>query len=114
MPEEELKKNAPQPVEERDKHRALLAGVLFFMILIVLLWLVNINNSFRSLPVFTGQKDDFEARKIYQDLNASLNQVEAKIEGLREIAPDDLQKFQSNYPPAGISSSSPAVNAKNK
>jgi|GEM_PF-4945178 hypothetical protein len=86
MPEEETKKQK----EEKEKHNALLAGVIFFMVLIIILWLVNtvsiLTNSFLSA------RRSSKLEKITQELQVNFSKVKNKIDTLKQISPEDLEK----------------------
>jgi hypothetical protein len=76
------------PKEEKDKHRALLAGVIFFMILIVFLWVINLGNVLK--PFGAKEKKSFDVDKFSLEFQQSFNEVGAKMEELKEISPDLL------------------------
>lgn len=85
---EETKEEAAlgKPVkEEKDKHRALLAGVAFFMILISILWALNIKNVFKSSAM--NQKEVFDVDKFSQDFQESFTEVQAKMSELKQSNP---------------------------
>jgi hypothetical protein len=91
MSKEEIKKSLISGVlirEEKDKHRALLAGVIFFMVLIALLWAFNIKDVFKSSIV--DEEESFNVDKFSQDLQRSLDEFGAKTSELKQINPEFL------------------------
>lgn len=98
LSEEEIKKlsesaSAGLPREERDKHRALFAGVIFFMILIVFLWMINLGNVVR--PFTIKEKKTFDIDKFSKEFQESYNEVGARMEGLKQISPELLNSIST-------------------
>jgi hypothetical protein len=93
MPEEEKKSSQPAglPKEEKDKHNALLAGVIFFMLLIVILWVMNLNIVFKSASM--KQNDLASINQLSRDFQKAFNQVGTKITELKNIDSSELQKY---------------------
>jgi hypothetical protein len=82
--------------EEKDKHTALLAGVIFFMILIVVLWVVNLGIEFKF-----GQKKSAEKINVDQltkDFQTSFDEVGTRMNQLKMITSDDLKKYPMQAP----------------
>jgi len=92
MPNEEEVKKALKidklPKEEMDKHHALLVGVVFFMILIIILWMMNVRSVLKS-PV-KPEASTFDVDKFTQEFQRSFNEVGSKMSELREITPELL------------------------
>jgi hypothetical protein len=96
MPNEEEKKiSAPQvsPKEEKDKHNALFAGVIFFMLLIIILWVMNLQTMLKSAP--KKQNNDLNVDKFSQEFEQAFNQAGAKIVQLKNIDTSALQEYQT-------------------
>jgi|WetSurMetagenome_2_1015567.scaffolds.fasta_scaffold1018689_2 hypothetical protein len=96
MPNEEDKKTAVpevQPKEEKDKYNALLAGVIFFMLLIIVLWVMNLRTMLAAVP--KKHNDDLNIDKISQELQQAFNKTGAEINQLKNIDPADLQKYKA-------------------
>jgi hypothetical protein len=87
----ETPEQAVLPKEERDKHRALLAGVVFFMILIVFLWIINLGNVLK--PSAIKEKNSFDVDKFSEEFQQSFNEVGAKMEELKQISPELLNSL---------------------
>jgi hypothetical protein len=90
MSEEEIKKQK----EEKEKHNALLAGVIFFMVLIVMLWLANtaniLTNSFKSA------RRNADLDKFTQELQTTFDEAKIKINNLKQISPEELEKAKND------------------
>jgi hypothetical protein len=80
--------------EAKDKYNALIAGVVFFMLLIGVLWVMNLHTIISG----TAQKksDDIDIDKISQELEKALNQTGEKISDLKNIDTSDLQKYAAS------------------
>lgn len=92
LSEEEIKKAlepGKPPKEEREKHRALLAGVFFFMILIIFLWAINLGNVFRASAI--KEKKPFDVDKFSKEFQQSFDEVGAKMEEFKQISPELLR-----------------------
>jgi hypothetical protein len=69
--------------EERDKHAALFAGVCFFMVLILFLWLLNTKSFFDSLKF--NKKKQFNIDKFSQEFNQSFSEVMTRMGNMGEM-----------------------------
>jgi hypothetical protein len=63
--------------EEKEKHTALWAGVLFFMLLIVFLWVLNTKSLFEYFNF--NKKKKINLDQFSQEFNQTLNEVSAKV-----------------------------------
>lgn len=92
MPNKEEIKKAIKPIElpkeEKDKHRALLVGVIFFMSLIFFLWTIN----FESILKFSANKEKkpFDIDKFSEEFRQSIDEVGVKMEKFKQISPELL------------------------
>jgi hypothetical protein len=96
MPNEEDKKIvAPEalPKEEKDKHNALFAGVIFFMLLIIILWVMNLQMMLHSAP--KKPNNDLNVDKFSQEFEQAFSQAGAKIGQLKNIDTSVLQDYQA-------------------
>jgi hypothetical protein len=95
MPNEEEADKTAKPFdpvrEERDKHNALLVGVIFFMLLIIILWVMNLGMMFKPLPKKTGDQVDID--QLTQDFQQAVNKAGAKMDELKKIDAAELQKY---------------------
>jgi hypothetical protein len=94
--EEKKSSEVPKPPrEEKDKHNALLAGVIFFMSLIIILGVLNTKSVFKntekSEPVF------FDVDKFSREFEKSFNEAGEKINELKKIEAVDLEKYRIQY-----------------
>jgi ABC-type phosphate transport system permease subunit len=80
--------------KERNRHNALLAGVVFFMILIIVLWIMNMAMFIKREPVKAA--DNVNIDKLTADFETSFNEVDAKIGDLKNIDAADLKKSSSS------------------
>jgi hypothetical protein len=105
MPEEEKKSIQPDEIkkETKAKSNALTAGVIFFMLLIFILWLMNlpaifkINSKKAATPININQ--------LSSDFQASFNEAKAKIGNLKAVSPEDLQKYASQISTTSLATS---------
>ena len=104
MPEDKIKKSADPQKEEKDKHDALLAGVIFFMALIIVLWAMNLKIVLKSPAAKPG--DQLNINKLSQDFQKAFSDVGAKINELKKIDGAELEKY-----PLQFSASSTALTA---
>ncbi|HTX86455.1 MAG TPA: hypothetical protein VMC41_00120 [Candidatus Nanoarchaeia archaeon] len=95
MPNKEEIKKADPIKEERDKHNALLAGVIFFMLLIIILWVMNLGMVFRRAPVKTG--DQLEIDRFSRDFQKAFAAAGAKMGDLKKIDAAELQKYAARF-----------------
>jgi cytoskeletal protein RodZ len=103
---EEEKKSIQSGVtqkEERDKHNALLTGVIFFMILIIVLWVINLKTIFTFAPA--KQNDQLNVDQLTQDFQQAFNEAGTKMDQLKKINDADLEKY-AMQPQAFYSTSS--------
>lgn len=63
--------------EEREKHAALWAGVLFFMLLVIFLWLLNTKNLFEYFNF--NKKKTLNLDEFSVEFNQALNDVSSKV-----------------------------------
>jgi hypothetical protein len=100
MPNEEEKNKSDKPAEpareERDKHNALWAGVIFFMVLIIVLWVMNLNMVFKR-PLIKAN-DQINIDKLSQDFQKAFNQAGAGMTELKKIDPAELSKYPLQLP----------------
>jgi hypothetical protein len=109
MPIESEKKEitpeaAPLKAEERDKHRALLAGVFFFMSLIVALWLFNTGYLFKKTEV--KKTEAFDINEFSREFSQAFHDVGEKMSDLKEINLADLEELRQESAELFINSSS--------
>jgi hypothetical protein len=90
MLEEDLKKTEKIKVE-RAKFNALLAGVFFFMLLIIILWATNLPNIFKTSSKKSASQ--FNISQLTNKFQTSFSQVKAKIGDLKALSQADLQKY---------------------
>jgi hypothetical protein len=96
MPEEKTKKSADPQKEEKDKHNALLAGVIFFMALIIVLWMMHLKTVLKSPAAKPG--DRLNINKLSQDFQKAFSDVGAKINELKKIDATELEKYPLQFP----------------
>jgi hypothetical protein len=98
MPEEEKKlaKLIELKKEEKDKHRALLAGVIFFMVLIIILWVMNLAVIFKAPQKKSAEEINID--KLTEDFQKSFNDVGAKMGELKTISSEELKKYPLQAP----------------
>jgi hypothetical protein len=105
MPKEE--KNQLQPEDpkkvEKAKLNALSAGVIFFMLLIVILWVMNLGMIFKSAPA--KQSDNPNVDKLMQGFQNSFKEAETKIGTLKKINADELQKYAMRISTSSLATS---------
>ncbi len=97
MPNQEEKKPAAPavlPTEEKDKHNALLAGVIFFMLLIIILWVMNLGTMMKS-PA-PKASDQLNIDQVTSDFQNAFNRVGAEMSDLKNIDTTGLQKYAAN------------------
>jgi hypothetical protein len=89
--EEKLPADDRLKKEEKDKHNALWAGVIFFMVLIIILWVMNLGMVFKSHPA--KKSDDLNIDKLSQDFQKTFTDVGTKIDELKKIDAAELNKY---------------------
>jgi hypothetical protein len=89
--EKESSKQEDLKKVERAKFNALLAGVFFFMLLIIILWATNLPNIFKTSPKKSASQ--FNASQLTREFQTSFSQVKAKIGDLKALGRADLQKY---------------------
>ena len=101
MPREEMKKDIAKKREaikrEHEKSRALFAGVIFFMILIVILWVFNLGNIFKQ-PVKINLSGNLEIKEFFQEFKKVFDEVTLKIGEFKKINAEELEKLKQNNP----------------
>jgi hypothetical protein len=72
--------------EERDKRIMMAAGVSFFMILFITLWVANIKNVFKQVEEGQKNSKQFEWNKISDDFSQTISQIKEGISELKQAA----------------------------
>jgi hypothetical protein len=100
MPNMEEKNKSGKPGdparEERDKNNALWAGIIFFMLLIIILWVMNLGMVFKRVPATSS--DLLEVDKFSRDFQQAFDQVGAKMGELKNIDSATLQEYAAEFP----------------
>jgi hypothetical protein len=95
LEKEEIKKDIVKKREkfrvEYEKSRVLFAGVTFFMVLIIFLWVMSLGAILRPIH---GPQNNFQLKQFSQELKQSLDKVTVKINELKKIDAADLEKFK--------------------
>jgi hypothetical protein len=110
MLEKEEVKNSEKLKAEKEKHNALLAGVIFFMALIIMLWLVNTASIFTNSFLFARHNADLD--KFTRELQTTFSEVKIKIDTLKQISPEDLEKAKNDFQALGEFSTTSAATIK--
>jgi hypothetical protein len=102
MPEEELKKTEKIKVE-KAKLNALLAGVIFFMALIIILWIADLPAILKTTP--KQNNNQFNINQISQELQATFSQAKSRINAIKSLTPAELQKYAAQVATSSLPTS---------
>ena len=104
MPTKQKKSSNPDEIKkvEKAKLNALLAGVIFFMALIIILWIADLPAILKTAP--KKNNNQFNIGQISQELQATFSQAKSRINAIKSLTPAMLQKYA-----AQISTSTPAT-----
>jgi hypothetical protein len=93
MPTKQKKSSNPDEIKkvEKAKLNALLAGVIFFMALIIILWIADLPAMLAVAP--KKNNDQFNINQISQQLQATFSQAKSRINAIKSLTPATLQKY---------------------
>lgn len=102
MPQEELKKTEKVKIE-KAKLNALLAGVFFFMALIIILWVADLPAMLAVAP--KKNNDQLSINQISQELQATFSQAKSRINAIKSLTPAMLQKYAAQVSTSSLATS---------
>ena len=71
---------------EHDKKLMMWAGVSFFMILFIILWLANMKNVFKQVEQGRDNSEQFEWNKITDEFSQTMGQIRESLNELKQAA----------------------------